>query len=117
MKKNLRRILATVFPQFRNQLIEQVGGEIARECRAGLWQSVRRQVATMGIPEARGYVRAQASWFVPTAVGPTLDRYALKPTLRAEVLASGVEQLIAMLVREALSEAVAADNEADVLAA
>lgn len=107
LSKLFSRFLASVWPQFRFRLIEQVGGEVARECRASLWQTVRHQVARMSIPEARGYIRAQAAWIADRMVGPSLDHYALKADLRAEVLASGVDQLVAMVVRDAIGEAVA----------
>jgi hypothetical protein len=109
LSKILRRTIAVVLPGYRTRLIEQVGGEVARECHASLWQDVRRQIFNMSIPEARGYVRAQAAWAADVIVGPSLDRYALKSTLRAEVLASGVEQLIAMIVRDSLGEALTTD--------
>jgi len=107
--RTVRRVMAMFFPQYRARLIEQVGGEVARECRAGVWQCVRQQVGCMSVPEARGYVRAQAEWFAAVRVGPSLDRYSLKPSLRTQVLASGVEQLVAMIVRDSLREAVVAD--------
>jgi hypothetical protein len=107
--KAIRRILAIFFPQYRFRLIEQVGGEVARECRAGVWQSVRRQVCCMSAPEARGYVRAQAAWFAAVRVGPSLDHYSLKPSLRAQVLESGVQQLISMIIHDSLVEAAAVE--------
>jgi len=107
--KIVRRLMAAFLPHYRARLIEQVGGEVARECRAGLWQIVRQPISGMNAPEARGYVRAQAAWFADVQVGPSLDRYALKPELRAEVLDSGIEQLVAMIVRDSLREAVVGD--------
>ena len=37
-------------------------------------------------------------------VDQVLDRRALKPALRSRVLASGIDQLVSMAVRDALSE-------------
>jgi hypothetical protein len=83
-------------------LVEQAGGEVARECHAELWQRVRRQVAGMSVPEIRGYVRAHAAGVAADQVEVVLSRRALKPALGSRVLASGIDQLVSMAVRDAL---------------
>jgi hypothetical protein len=93
-----------LFPWSRARLIEQVGGEVARECRAELWNRVRRQVAGMSAPELRGYVRAHAAGVAAAQVEVVVERRSLKPGLRARVLASGIDQLVSMAVRDALIE-------------
>jgi len=97
-------LFAILFPWFRTRLLEQAGGEVARECRADLWQRVRRQVAGMSVSEIRGYVRAHAAGIAAIQVEQVLSRRSLKPTLRVRVLASGVDQLVSMAVRDALAE-------------
>jgi hypothetical protein len=99
-------LFAFLFPWSKARLVEQVGGEVARECRAELWQRVRRQVAGMSVPELRGYVRAHAAGIAAIQVEQVLERRSLKPRLRARVLASGIEQLVSMAVRDALIEEV-----------
>jgi hypothetical protein len=91
-----------LFPWCRARLIEQVGGEIARECRAELWERVHVQVAYMSVPEIRGYVRAHAAGIAAAQVEDVLGRRSLRPSLAAGVLAAGIEQLVHLTVRDAL---------------
>ena len=108
--------LLTIFsPWSQLRLVEQAGGEVARECRADLWQHIRRQVAGMSAPEIRGYARAWAVGFTDVEVDQVLSRRSLKPSLRVRVLASGVDQLVSMAVRDALSDE--SPSEARTLAA
>jgi hypothetical protein len=97
-------VLTRLFPSYRTRLVEQAGGEVARECRAGLWQQVRRQTAGMSTPEIRGYARAHAAGLAAAQVDPVLDRRSLGPTLRLRVLASSIDQLVGMAIRDALSD-------------
>ena len=91
-----------LFPWSRARLVDQAGGEVARQCRAELWQRVHRQVAGMSVPEIRGYVRAHAAGIAAAQVEEVLSRRSLKPTLGTRVLASGVDQLVSMTIRDAL---------------
>lgn len=97
-------LLTMLFPWRQTRLVEQAGGEVARECRAGLWQQVCQKTAGMSAPEIRGYARAYAAVIASDHVDQVLDRRSLKPALRVRVLASGVDQLVSMAVRDALSE-------------
>jgi hypothetical protein len=102
-------LLTTLFPWRQIRLVEQAGGEIARQCRADLWKRVRRQTVGMNTSEIRGYARAYAAGFADSQVDQVLDRRSLKPSLRHRVLASGIEQLVGMVVRDALCNDVSAD--------
>jgi hypothetical protein len=97
-------LLKFLLPWHRTRLVEQAGGEVARECRADLWQRVRRQVAGMSVPELRGYVRAHAAGIAAAQVEEVLTRRSMKPAFCVRVLASGVDQLVSMAVRDALTE-------------
>ena len=97
-------LFAFLFPWHQARLVEQVGGEVARECRADFWQGVCPRVVGMGVAEVRGYVRAIAEGFVVTEVDQVLDRRRLNPALRPRVVASAVDQLINLAVRDALSD-------------
>ena len=97
-------LLSLVWPSYRTRLIDQVGGEVARECQADLWQCIRRRILGMSIPEIRGYARAHAVVFVAAQVDEVLERRSLRPALRARVAASAVDQLVSMTVRDALCD-------------
>jgi hypothetical protein len=101
--------LTLLFSWSKARLIEQVGGEVARECHNQLWQRVRRQVAGMSVSEIRGYVRAHAAGIAAAEVEEVLDRRSLKSAMGARVLASSVDQLVSMAVRDALAEESSAD--------
>ncbi len=103
------RFWLLLFPWNQTLVVEQAGGEVARECRADLWRRIRLRVDGMSIPEARGYIRAQAAGIAAALVDQVLGRRSLKPTLRSRVLASGIDQLVGMTIRDALSEESTAD--------
>jgi hypothetical protein len=102
-------VLPFLVPGYRSRLIEQAGGEIARECRADLWNRVRQQTIGMSIPEIRGYVRAHAAGIAESQIDLVLDRRSLRASLRTHVLASSIDQLVGMAVRDALSDEMPAD--------
>lgn len=91
-----------LFPWLRTRLIEQAGGEVARECHAELWQRVHRQVAFMSVSEIRGYARAHAAGIAALQVEEVLNRRELGPSLAPRVLASGIDQLVTLTIRDAL---------------
>jgi hypothetical protein len=101
----LRNTLLTILsPSYRARLIEQAGGEIARECQTSLWNRVRQKTFGMSVPEIRGYARAHAAEFAANFVDLVLDRRSLQPSLRLPVLASSIDQLVSMTVRDALCD-------------
>ncbi len=56
----------------------------------------------MSVPEIRGYVRAHAAGVAADQVEVVLTRRALKSCFATRVLASGVDQLVTMTIRDAL---------------
>jgi hypothetical protein len=102
-------VLTALFPWRQFRLVEQAGGEIARQCRDDLWNRVRRQTMGMSTSEIRGYARAYAAGFADCQVDQVLDRRSLSPSLRQRVLASSIDQLVGMVVRDALCDDVSAD--------
>jgi hypothetical protein len=92
------------FPGQSAWFVEQVAGEVACRCRPSLWQRTCRETATMSVSEIRGYVRAQASGLVAPEVDAALANHGIRQTLRPRVIDSAVERLIAMMIRDALSE-------------
>jgi hypothetical protein len=97
------KLFAFFFPWRQASLVSQVGGEVARQCRADFWQCVCLRVAGMEVAEIRGYVRALADGFIAIEVDQVLERRRLSTALRPHVVASAVEQLINLTVRDALS--------------
>jgi hypothetical protein len=98
-------LFAFLFPWQQTRLVEQVGGEAARECRADFWQRVAPRVAGMSVAEVRGYVRALAEGVVAAEVDQAINRRRLNPALSPRVVAAAVDQLINLAVRDALSDA------------
>ena len=97
--------LKLLFPWHSIHLVEQVASEVAQQCRAGLWRRVYRRTADMSIAQVRGYTRAQAAGCVGGEVDRTLHerRLNLKPALRDRVVQSAIDQLVAMVVHDVLS--------------
>jgi hypothetical protein len=98
-------LFAFLFPWQQTRLVEQVGGEAARECRAHFWHCVAPRVAGMSVAEVRGYARALAEGFVAPEADAAIGRRRLNPALRPQVVAVAVEQLISLAVRDSLSDA------------
>ena len=57
----------------------------------------------MSLAELRGYARAQAAGLVAAEADRVLGRRHLRPPMRDRVLAAGVDQVVNMAVRDALS--------------
>lgn len=64
----------------------------------------------MAPSEIRGYARALAAELLDETVEHVLDRWDADLSLREQVIDSGVEQLVVMAVRDALSDP-SADEE------
>jgi hypothetical protein len=104
----MNRIAATflkfVSSKHRNRLIEQAAGEVARQCRDDLWKRLWHKTSGMSAAEIRGYARAQASMIVEECIDPILAGRSILHSQRARVVASSIDQLVAMAVRDALSD-------------
>jgi hypothetical protein len=99
-----RHVIGLLFPWRNARLVEQAAGEVARQCQSDLWRLVCRHLGRLSIAEIRGYVRARAGDCVEAEVDSVLTRRQLEPSLRARVLASAIDQLILMTVRNLLSQ-------------
>jgi len=100
-----------LFPWRQRRLADRLGGEAARQCRADLWRRICQRSRSMGVPEIRGYARAQAADLLAAEVERVLDRHHLGQTFKKRVLTAAVDQLVGMAVRDALSEPSSADAE------
>ena len=84
-------------------LVERAAGEVARQCRASLWQRVYPRTASMGIAEIRGYIRAQSVGCIATEVKRVLSHRRLNPNLYNRVMDAAVDQLVARVAHDVLS--------------
>jgi hypothetical protein len=109
MNATVDRWFDMLFPWHRSQLVERIGGEVARQCRADLWRQVSCHLGGMTAAEVRGYVRAYATEIVAVETDWALNRHRLGPAYRARVVESGIEQIVAMIVRDALRAAAPAE--------
>jgi hypothetical protein len=101
---SIPRFLQHIFPWQKARLVEQTAGEVARQCREGLWRRIAGRTSMMSASEIRGYVRARAVGFVGEEVGQTLARHQLSSGLGPQVTASALDQLIAMVIHDVLCE-------------
>ena len=95
-------LLGILFPWHNGGLVKQVAGEVARQCRAGLWRRVYPHAANMSIAQIRGYVRSHAAGCVDEEVSCSLSRRRLNPALHRRVTDAAVDQLILMLAHDIL---------------
>jgi len=98
-----RGFLHALLPWYNEHLVEQLGGEVARDCRAAAWP--RGAVLPEGLSPAaiRGYVRAQSGEFIEGQVEEILARRRAKPALRPRIEASAVAQLAALVLHDFLT--------------
>jgi len=92
-----------LFPWQNRRLAEQIGGQLARECRADIWQCRHQRLAMMSIAAIRGYVRAEGGERLASKIDHILPRQNLKPALRKRVLDAATDQLIGMVLRDVLA--------------
>ncbi len=83
-------------------IINQAAGEVARECRAPLWQHVHRRIGGMSLAQARGYLRAVAPDFVCQEVDAVLARRRASRYVRPRVIALAVEGVLDLLADDIL---------------
>ena len=95
--------LTSLFPWHSCHIVEQVAGEVARECRNSVWQRVYHRTANMSLAEIRGYVRAQAKGFVDDEVERAIHRRHLKAKLRRRLIDASVDQLVVMVAHDVLA--------------
>ncbi len=96
-------LLGVLFPWYDAYLVTQVAGEVARECRADLWNRVQLRLANMSIAQIRGYVRAYAAGCVGLEVRQAAARRNLRHGLFARVEKAAIDQLVGMIARDVLS--------------
>lgn len=102
---SIRRFVRLISPWHNRLLVEQAGGELARDCRADVWQRGRRCTDGMSIAAIRGYVRAQAAGCVRPKVDEIASRHRLTPSMGPQVMESAIEQLVGMVLHDFLSGA------------
>jgi len=95
--------LRVLFPWYDAYLVTQVAGEVARECRADLWNRVQMRLANMSIAEVRGYIRAYAVGCVGLEVRQAASRRNLRQGLWSRIEKAAVDQLVGMIARDVLS--------------
>lgn len=96
-------ILERLFPWRHTQVVEQIAGEVARQCQSELWQRVGQQTAEMSVAEIRGYVRAHAVGLLEQEVDRALLRRGLNHRLHGRVIDAAVSQLVGMVAHDVLS--------------
>jgi hypothetical protein len=103
-------LLNLLVPWHNRHLVDQLGGQLARECRGDLWQRGQRCLGSMTIAAVRGYARARASGCMAAKADQMLTERHLKSTLRARVIDAAVEQLVGMVVHDVLTGQLPADE-------
>ncbi|MGA2035033.1 MAG: hypothetical protein ABSG68_22520 [Thermoguttaceae bacterium] len=93
-------LLDAVFGWLNGPLVKQTAGEVARESHADAWTCLYERTCGMSLPQARGYIRAQAAEFIAAEVDTVLARRRIGPYLRPQIVDEAIEQLIAMLVED-----------------
>jgi hypothetical protein len=96
-------LFSRLFPWRDRQMVEQVGGAIARECQADVWRRGYRCTGSMSIAAIRGYIRAQAGECVAAMVEQFAIHNRLKPALRARVEDAAINQLVGLVLHDFLS--------------
>jgi len=86
----------------REQQLQEVAQEVAKQARHRVWQLVNRRIATMRVPEARGYVRARASILIEREVDAILhSTRAIKASDRQRVSQLALNMVVRLIQAQA----------------
>lgn len=99
---SLENLLDLLFPWHNRRLAEQIGGEVARECRSDLGWPSFGSTGNMSIAAIRGYMRARSAAWIERKVEEVLFRRRCNPALRERVVDSAISQFVGMVVRDIL---------------
>jgi hypothetical protein len=103
-------LLDLLFPWHNRHLVEQLGGQLARECRGDFWRRGHRCLGSMSIAAIRGYARAQAGGCMTSKMDQVLLHRRLGPALRTRVMDAAIDQLVGMVVHDVLAGQLPADE-------
>jgi hypothetical protein len=86
-----------------SESLHRLAADVASQCRAAIEGRTREKVATMGIHQMRGYVRAQAGGIVDDVVEDLLSAGQLALEDRPLTIAWATEQLIHQVVQDSFA--------------
>jgi hypothetical protein len=93
-------LLDWLFNWLDTSLVQQTGGELARECHGGLWAELADQLALMTPAKAREFVHEHAIQVVLTEVDTVMQRRRIRLALRAAIVAEAAEQLVELVAKD-----------------
>jgi hypothetical protein len=101
--RSLVSLLSFLSPWHNAHVVEQMAGEVARQCGACLGRRVYQRTENMSIAEIRGYVSAIAAGCVDGEVSQAISHRRLKPAMRSRVTNAAVDQLVHMVAHDVLA--------------
>lgn len=99
-----RSLLGLLFPWYGALGVQQMAGEVARQCQGNLWRCVAPRTRGMSIAEIRGYTRAFAGSGVMGEVERMIRRRGLNSAVGRQVADAAIDQLVIMVLRDVLCE-------------
>jgi hypothetical protein len=100
---SLVSLLSSLSSWHNAHVVEQMAGEVARQCGARLGGQVYQRTENMSIAEIRGYVSAIAAGCVGGEVDRAISGRRLKPAMRSRVADAAVDQLVRMVAHDVLA--------------
>ena len=97
------RLLELLFPTNMRRQLAQLATEIARRCQPDAVAVVGLRLRTMGIAEARGYIRAKARRVVQAEIDELLQTApAIRKIPRDPLVEETLERIIVWVIAEGL---------------
>ena len=88
----------------RHKRARQLVDLVAGRSHSAVWDRVERQVVTMQLAEARGYIRARAAEVIHDHVDAEHRRRPLSPLLRKDQLIShATDRVVSLIFRDLLN--------------
>jgi hypothetical protein len=96
------RLLALLHPS-HDSLVAELSAQLTRRCQDSVWKCIRHQAGRMSRDMARGYVRAHAIRCVAAEMDAGSMPFRGGESLRPQVAAAAVAQLIALTLKDMAS--------------
>ena len=81
---------------------EKMAEDVAKHSREAVWLRVRDRLATLGLNEARGYIRARSAMIIHEQVDYVIsEEQTVKESQRAKLIEAATESVIRMICSKA----------------
>jgi len=100
MQSPIKHWINLLFARHTKQKIENLAGDIARQCRTSITQRVIRKSKILPPDQMRGYIRAYVTCCLESVIKQRNDTKHLNPSQISKVILQAKELVIEMVLRD-----------------